>query len=488
MGLLDYFFKKKDVIQPKADTDLFGYRNVDRVFDYFDYIADPVQYYSKIPDRSKLRQLYYDDEISSAIDTRMEAATSTPWTLEGGSKEVNDFIYENLQYCGKDILNYSWWSVAYGFSVFQAVYAIEKGRVWWGEIYDQPYDAFTINKKNELILKKTREVLDPFKFIKTVSKPSYYNPMGEPLLAKLYYPFYFKCNGWDFYMKFIERWGAPFLHAKTDNTSEELRKILKKLGESKRPTAISTDKETEITAIDAGGSGETFDMFTRSVNERIQRTVLGQTLTSGTGDSGSYALGMVHDQVRMDKKKSDCELISKTVQNCIDMLFYLNNFSGDIPQFIFADPKGLQKERAERDRILNQIGVQFNKKYFVENYDIDPEHFEVVERNSNFTFSEEMPFDYSDHKHNCKFASKSTPTVQRQIELENEMIKLSNNSFSRQELQTAIKSARSQKDLEEKLAILMEKDSGKFEEVTTKALFMAKEMGYVHGEEETVQA
>ncbi|MCB1710917.1 MAG: DUF935 family protein [Candidatus Riesia sp.] len=482
MGFFDFLRKKPTA--PENKTALFSYENVNRMFDYYDYISDPIQYFAKIPDRKKLRELYYDDEISSAIDTRMETAISSEWTLEGGSDEVNAFIYENLTYGIEKILSYSWWSVAYGYSVFQIVYELENSKVYWGEIYDQPFDAFKVTRQKELYSEITKERYDPFKFFLTVNKPTYYNPMGEPLLAKLYYPFYFKCNGWDFYMKFMERWGAPFIHGKTDLNNDQLKKQLQKLGESKRPTSLITPKDVELNVIEGSTTGAIFDEFTRAINERIQRLVLGGTLTATVGQVGSLALGEVHNEVRKDKVKSDCQLMAKTVQDCIDKLFILNGFTGDIPQFYFVDPKGLQSDRAERDVKLRSLGVSFNDKYFIENYDLNPEHFEIKEPDTSILgFMEDNTLFKDAHLHNCKFANDSDPLVKAQMSLENEMIELSRNAFSKEELRVAIKSAKNPKDLQDKLAILMEKDSGNFEDVLTKALYMAKEMGFVNGKE-----
>lgn len=490
MGLFDFLRPKQRIVPAEQMPNMYQYENVNRMFDTMNYIVDPVQYFGKIPERKKLVELYYDDEIASAIDTRLEAAVSTPWTLEGGSDDVNKFIYDNLNWNVKEILNYSWWAVAYGYSVIQIVYEQEAGKIWWGKIYDQPFEYFKITRKNVLYSASdgSFKELEPYKFFHTVNKQTYRNPLGESLLAKVYYPYYFKCNGWDFYLKYLERWGSPMLQAKTDLTSDEIKKILQKLGESKRPTAIVTPKDVELIAVEGDGvGGAAFDQFQRSVSERIQRVILGQTLTSSSGDTGSLALGQVHNEVRLDKKQSDCELMQGTVQACIDALFYLNGFTGDIPVFVFQDPKGVRKDLADRDLVLNSLGVRFNDKYFIENYDIDPEHFEVKEPVSAFGFSEEKYNIFKDmglKKHSCKFVSDDDPLVKSQVSLENEMIELSQNAFSKEELRIAIKSAKSEADLQQKLAILMEKDSGNFENVLTKALYMAKIKGFVDGSED----
>ena len=261
-----------------------------------------------------------------------------------------------------------------------------------------------------------------------------------------------------------------------------MKKVLESLAASKRPTGVVTPKDVEINAIESMKEGYIFDTFTKAITDRINRIILGQTLTSSTGQTGSLALGQVHNEVRLDKKKSDCDLIAITVQKCVDILFSINGFSGDVPQFLFVDPKGLQQDRATRDQTLHNMGVRFNDKYYIENYDIDPEHFKVSDTISTLGFS--IPaFSDKKHNHDCKFAEENDPLIKSQVSLENEMIALSQNAFSKEEIRSAIKSATSPKDLQDKLAILMEKDSGKFEDVLTKALYLAKIKGFVDGKE-----
>lgn len=483
MGLLDFLRPKSTL--PKGETrKLFEYENINRFFDNLNYVYDPVLYFQQIPARERLRDLYFDDEIAGAIDTRMEAAISTPWVLEGGSDEVNAFIYENVSFHIKDMLKYLWWCMPYGYSVIQIVYEQDMGRTWWSHIYDQPFESFRIDRRGQLKSSTGITEVNPFKWFHAVNKGSYHNPMGEPILAKLYFPYFFKCNGWNFYVQFLERWGAPFLHAKTDSTNEELKKVLEKLAQSKRPTSVVTGKDVDINTVESLSNGLVFDNFTSAITDRINRFVLGQTLTSGTGDTGSLALGQVHNEVRLDKKKADNEILQATVQKCIDTLFVINGFTGDIPQFIFQDPKGIRTDLADRDTKLHVMGVRFNEKYFEEAYDLSKDHFRVDQNAGSFGFKEIGPFkDIGLQKHSCKFAEADDPIVKTQVSLENEMIELSNNAFSKEELRSIIKSAKSPKDLQNKLAILMEKDSGQFEQVLTKALFMAKVKGFVDGKE-----
>jgi phage gp29-like protein len=76
----------------------------------------------------------------------------------------------------------------------------------------------------------------------------------------------------------------------------------------------------------SNGGSTAFEAFDNVLTRRIQKVVLGQTLTSGTDGVGSRALGEVHNDVRLDKRNSDLRMITPTIQELIDALCLLNNF------------------------------------------------------------------------------------------------------------------------------------------------------------------
>ena len=49
------------------------------------------------------------------------------------------------------------------------------------------------------------------------------------------------------------------------------------------------------------------------------------------------------------------------------------------PEFVFFEEENLQKERAERDEILNRQGVRFTDKYFQRVYNLDEGDFQLAE-------------------------------------------------------------------------------------------------------------
>jgi hypothetical protein len=51
-----------------------------------------------------------------------------------------------------------------------------------------------------------------------VREPTYRQPYGRALYSQLYWPWFFRKMGWQFWMKFLERWGTPFLVGHTRAT------------------------------------------------------------------------------------------------------------------------------------------------------------------------------------------------------------------------------------------------------------------------------
>jgi phage gp29-like protein len=90
--------------------------------------------------------------------------------------------------------------------------------------------------------------------------------------------------------------------------------------------SIGAEDSETIGGSSSNGGSTAFEAFDNVLTRRIQKVVLGQTLTSGTDGVGSRALGEVHNDVRLDKRNSDLRMITPTIQELIDALCLLNNF------------------------------------------------------------------------------------------------------------------------------------------------------------------
>lgn len=429
--------------------------------------------------RQNLRQLYLDDEICAATDTRKDAATSTPWLITGGEKKVNLDTWELFKPLIPKILDSLWWAVPYGYSVVQIVWKEEGGKLIPYLVLDQPFESFKLNGDQKLVFTSdTSKLAKENKFFVCIRNPSFNSPHGEALYQRLYGAYWYRLNAWEFWIQYLESWGKPFMHASSESNDSKTIEFLKTLIGVKRPRGVITGKDVDVKVIESSvSSGTSFKDFEQALSQRIQRLILGQTLTSGAGDVGSQALGTVHNQVRDDKRVADCKLMEKTVQEIINAYFKLNEIPGEVPIFEFQQTQSLNKDLAERDNLLLQQGVKHTDKYYEENYDFDPEDFELFDPQPIQTG---QPFAASQVKE--KFAVK-TEVTDAQIQTENEALKDASPLFTEEELSIAIKKSKTKNDLIKNLKMLLGKDPSKFEDDVTKALLMANVQGFTHGTE-----
>ncbi len=333
--------------------------------------------------RDKLRVLMYDDEISQACETRCDALVATPVRLEPSDSQQAKFAWELIKPHIENILQGAFAARLFGYSVLEAVYEVkENGYVGFKFIGEKPFNWFEPKPDGSLFYYPddgsggTTGILvdQKFKFFLTRSKPTYIQPFGEALLSRLYWPWYFRTNGWKFWAKFLERFGSPLLVGKGTDPEKMVTALL--AAHSQAVMGIGREDEVQVVSAPSTNGDKAFDTFESAIIRRIQKVVLGQTLTSGTdGGSGNRALGDVHDTVRLDKRNSDIGLVMPTVQRIVDALCAVNGW----PKFevVFGDEVGLEEDRAARDKDLYAVGVRFKEGYFQDNYSLRAEDFEL---------------------------------------------------------------------------------------------------------------
>ncbi len=357
--------------------------------------------------RKQLAVLMTDDEVYQTFDTRRDAVLGTPLRLELRAQptkpkgkdatpassdksgiegdEFAQFLLDQLASIKTVGIPGIWNAVPYGYSVVEAVYtnpddpreAREDGRIGLKTFLEKPFWWFEPKADGSLRYYPDNGSAgdegilcdQQFKFFLTRRRPTYLNPFGEALLSRLYWPWFFRYNGWKFWSKFVERFGAPLLVGMTDNTEAMTLALL----QAHSSAVISIGKEDKIDAVGGAGvgGGDAFDRFESASIRRIQKVVLGQTLTSGTdGGSGNRALGQVHETVRRDKLDSDLELITPTIQRLVDALCVLNGKAAGTYTAFYADDTGLEADRATRDvALMSSKRIAFTKAYFINNYD-----------------------------------------------------------------------------------------------------------------------
>lgn len=328
--------------------------------------------------RADLRKLETDDEISAALETRREAVITTPWRLEPYEPEPSRWLGEELAPHMEPLLRGAWGAVPYGYSVAEVIYRRVGRRLGVERVVDKPLEWFEPRRDGLLWYTAPdgglpTPVDTAVKFLLTRRTPTYRNPYGEALLSRCYWPWFFRHNGWRFWMRFLERFAEPLLLGQVFDPAGFVT-AMNTMGLS---TVVGVGKEEMITAVTPAAAGE-FEKVEMALGRRIQKLILGQTLTSEIGDKGSYAAAQVHNQVRQDKRNADLRLVTDAAQRLVNALWTLNGFAGSPPVFVLADDTGLEAARAERDAKLVQAGaLALTEQYFLDRYDFVPGDFVI---------------------------------------------------------------------------------------------------------------
>jgi phage gp29-like protein len=441
--------------------------------------------------RKELRTLESDDEIYAAIETRREALIATPWRLETGLVRQNNFLWTEIERVIATVLRGAFNAVLYGYSVQEVIYKNTDGKITIAEVSEKPFEWFEPKSNGDLIYRSMQdpmgEIVDTqFKFLLTVRNQTYRQPYGEAILSRLYWAWLFRVNGWKFWAKNLERAGIPFLKGTAPDMpmadgSPSVDHLSVVLNAAVQNATLALPSGWDAEFLSAQQTGATFEQFEQAIIKRIQKLILGQTLTSDVGSSGSFAAAKVHQSVLDDRKRADIRLVTKTVQTLVNALHTLNGFTGEPPTFVMEDNTGLEIERADRDSKLVQSGVlTLTPDYLLRVYDYEDGDFEIPAvaappkpqtdgtKPANFSASVPPP-------------TKFTPQQQEIETLADAVLKNLGSPIPESAIFNAVKAASDYEDLTNRLAVLFaETDTSEFRQVLERATFAADCLGFAN--------
>ncbi|HWR12478.1 MAG TPA: DUF935 family protein [Rectinemataceae bacterium] len=386
-----------EMIPLKKEQEHFASRS--RVGQYLDLVwnvlPDPDPILAKVgKSYSGLRELMMDEQVETAWASRCSAATRTPWNVVPGasdraSKKIADFCKEIYQaYKIKDINAGLLEHILYGFVPVELLWDSVDGNWIPLNIVPKPQEWFGFNKENKLVLKKGLteiEDLPEYRFQVLQNRPTYINPYGVKLLSKIFWSVTFRRSGARWWAVFTEKFGGAFATAKhprgaTEKETNEILEMLENLitcGVATFPEDTSIDINTDTAKSQATGNFSEFESF---FNANISKVLLGATLTTDIGKTGSYSAAQVHLDVREDFALSDREAIVD-FHNDVLRKITVFNFGNDAasPRFIFQEPEDLKAPVADRDQKIYALGWRPTKQYIAETYGISEELFDIVD-------------------------------------------------------------------------------------------------------------
>jgi phage gp29-like protein len=241
---------------------------------------------------------------------------------------------------------------------------------------------------------------------------------------------------------------------------------------------IPDDSSVEIQEANKSSSAEVFEKLIDKMNSEISKAILGQTLTTEIGTTGSYAAANTHMAVRQDIIDADKKIVEKTINQLIQWIYEINFSNTEVPKFELYEPEDVDLTLAQRDKILSESGVKFTKEYFIKAYGLEEEDFDIREDiipTQNPQFSQ------------FKEQEETAPLGQEQLE---DLFKfLAENELTNQAhkmLSPLISLLENCETFDEAYELLTDKNlkSKKFEQCLQKALFLSELQGRSDGLDE----
>ena len=336
------------------------------------------------------RELLCDPHVTACVQSRKAGVLSLEWEIARGlNKDKNIELLSNLlkkldiYKLINDILD----SVLWGFQPIEVIWEKSGNLILPTELKAKPTEWFCYDADNNLRFKTKQnyfgELLPPKKFLCPQYNASYDNPYGDRILSKVFWQVVFKKGGLKFWTIFTEKYGMPHIIGKHPRgASQEETNALADMLERMVQDAIAVipdDSSVELKEANKSSSAEIYEKLIDKMNAEISKAIIGQTLTTEIGNTGSYAASNTHFQVRQDIIDSDKRLVEKTINQLLRWIYELNFSTEIVPEFELYEEEDIDLDLAQRDKTLSESGVKFTKKYFIKNYGLDEEDFDITQ-------------------------------------------------------------------------------------------------------------
>ncbi len=256
----------------------------------------------------------------------------------------------------------------------------------------KPRDWFSINAKGAVLFEGGQGQPEPVpehKIVLARNDQTYENPYGVRLLSRCFWPVVFKRSGLQYWMRYLDKYGVPWLifEAPQGATKEEKVEQAEDIKRIIREGIAVVTKGSALNALEPKvGSVKMHKELIDYCDEEIRIVLEGQTLTSSIGDTGSRAASETHYSVLDYLCASVQSLIEKTMTSIAWHYGQVNAPGVPAPVWAFDEPEDLYKV-ASLDKMLFEVGAVYTNTRFTEVYGIPKEHLKEQAQSLHFSES-----------------------------------------------------------------------------------------------------
>ena len=355
-------------------------------------------------DARVLAELSADDQVTTAMLSRKNRVLGvTEYGFRAGSPDGENPSPEAQNVYGRLMQDFERVSMRplissildapfYGMAPLELIWGMG-GDGWWHiiDIVARPYHWFAFDAHNRPFFRGenafaaiNRQVLPDGKFVIVTHHATYDNPYGLRLLSRCLWPVAFKRGGVEFYARFVERHGMPWVIGKAapGADAKKKREIAADLFRMARDCVAAIPAGSEVQLLAPANTSELLhERFIARQDKAISKLLMGQTLTvEMEGKNNSQAAAETHQDVAEGLADSDKAMVEDAM-NEIAWLYTQVNSGRQVfaPVFSYEEPQDLQA-RADLDKKLYDMGVDFLPEHFQDNYNLKPSEFTMRTR------------------------------------------------------------------------------------------------------------
>ncbi|MCG3665453.1 DUF935 domain-containing protein [Aliarcobacter butzleri] len=312
-------------------------------------------------DDETINKIMRDSTVIAAIGNRKASTLKKEILIECENSNFKEILEDAFSFNVIDsILDIPY----YGFGVYEINWEFENG-FFIPTLVERNYKNFILdNGKIKFNSLGFSEDIPFHKVIAATYKAKPNKPYGQPLIQTLFWLVEFKNASLQFWMELLERFGTPWVIGKTEGDKNALaEEIYNMLGGD--GAVIDADDDIKIETAKDGGN---FKELVEYIDNQIREVILGGNLTANV-QGGSLAAANVHNEVREDLAQADENIVNQIIRELI-WIFQEFNKTTTVIKGKLKDKDDPNKELADRDKIIYDMGYKPTKEYIETTYNI----------------------------------------------------------------------------------------------------------------------
>ncbi|MFY4756261.1 phage portal protein family protein [Aliarcobacter butzleri] len=312
-------------------------------------------------DDETIDKIMRDSTVIAAIGNRKASTLKKEILIECENSNFKEILEDAFSFNVIDsILDIPY----YGFGVYEINWEFENG-FFIPTLVERNYKNFILdNGKIKFNSLGFSEDIPFHKVIAATYKAKPNKPYGQPLIQTLFWLVEFKNASLQFWVELLERFGTPWVIGKTEGDKNALaEEIYNMLGGD--GAVIDTEDEIKIETAKDGGN---FKELVEYIDNQIREVILGGNLTANV-QGGSLAAANVHNEVREDLAQADENIVNQIIRELI-WIFQEFNKTTTVIKGKLKDKDDPNKELADRDKLIYDMGYKPTKEYIETTYNI----------------------------------------------------------------------------------------------------------------------